>query len=213
MYESSKTFTRQSNSKKIPLVYKSSHVYTESAEYTKPHKRCYLARPPSHVPGQWPQPVARGQGSLYLSKQDHSPIQLNVRTLCTIIIVHNTEILCVWHIKNIVAKAHMRANAIHRCFFSKDKHFLLRAHLVLCQTSVRTESLRVGSENMENLMTVVDRLDELQASSVCRRECSTRKRTGARRMDVNVDTYSQPCPRAIDNQWLWPLPRHMLRMA
>ena len=27
-------------------------------------------------------------------------------------------------------------------------------------------SLRVGSENMANLMTVVDRLDELQASSV-----------------------------------------------
>ena len=27
----------------------------------------YLARPPSHVPGQWPQPVARGQGWLYVS--------------------------------------------------------------------------------------------------------------------------------------------------
>jgi len=50
-----------------------------------------------------------------------------------------------------------------------------------------------SSENMENLMTVVDRLDELQASSVGRRECSsTRQRTGARRMDVHVDTYSQP---------------------
>ena len=57
--------------------------------------------------------------------------------------------------------------------------------------------LRVGSENMENLMTVVDRLDELQASSVGRRECSnTQQQTGARRMDVHVDTYSQPCPRA-----------------
>ena len=45
---------------------------------------------------------------------------------------------------------------------------------------------------MENL-TVVDRLDELQASSVGRRECSrTRQGTGARRMDVHVDTYSQP---------------------
>ena len=30
---------------KSPLVYQSSHVYTESAEYTKPRKR--LARPPS----------------------------------------------------------------------------------------------------------------------------------------------------------------------
>ena len=41
----------------------------------------------------------------------------------------------------------------------------------------------------ENLMTVVDRLDELQASSVGRRECSsTRQRTGARRIDVHVDT-------------------------
>jgi len=37
--------------------------------------------------------------------------------------------------------------------------------------------------------------DELQASSVGRRECSsTRERTGARRMDVHVDAYSQPCP-------------------
>jgi len=54
-------------SKKWPLVYQSSHVYTESAEYTKPSKRCYLARSPSHVPGQWPQPVARGQGWLYMS--------------------------------------------------------------------------------------------------------------------------------------------------
>ena len=52
--------------------------------------------------------------------------------------------------------------------------------------------MRVGYENMENLMTVVDRLGELQASSVGRRECSsTRQRTGARRMDVHVDTYSQ----------------------
>jgi len=49
----------------------------------------------------------------------------------------------------------------------------------------------------KNLMTVVDRLDELQASSAGRRECiSTRQRTGARRMDVHVDTYSQPCPQA-----------------
>ena len=46
-----------------------------------------------------------------------------------------------------------------------------------------------GVQKMENLMTVVDRLDELQASSVGRRECSsTRQRTGARRMDVHVDT-------------------------
>ena len=43
-------------------VIQSSHVYTESAEYTKPRKRRYLAKPASHVPGQWPQPVARGQG-------------------------------------------------------------------------------------------------------------------------------------------------------
>jgi len=50
---------------------------------------------------------------------------------------------------------------------------------------------------MENLMTVVDRLDELQASSVGRRECSSMlQRMGARRMDVHVDTHSQPCPRA-----------------
>jgi len=33
------------------------------------------------------------------------------------------------HVKNIVAKAHMRANAIHRCFVSKDRSSLL---LVSC---------------------------------------------------------------------------------
>jgi len=49
------------------LLALSSHVYTESAENTKPRKRRYLARPPSHVPGQWPQPVVRGQGWLYVS--------------------------------------------------------------------------------------------------------------------------------------------------
>ena len=55
--------------------------------------------------------------------------------------------------------------------------------------------MRVGSENMENLMTVVDRLDELQVSSVGRRECSsTRQRTGARRIDVHVDTYCTVSP-------------------
>jgi len=64
----SKTVKRQSNSKKWPLVYQSSHVYTQSAEYTKPRKRRYLARPPSHVPGQWPQLVARGQGWLCVSE-------------------------------------------------------------------------------------------------------------------------------------------------
>jgi len=59
VHQSSKTVKRQSNSKKWPLVYQSSHVYTESAKYTKPRKRRYLAKPASHVPGQWPQPVAR----------------------------------------------------------------------------------------------------------------------------------------------------------
>ena len=36
-------------------------IVTESAEYTKPRKLRYLAIPPSHVPGQWPQssPVGR----------------------------------------------------------------------------------------------------------------------------------------------------------
>ena len=34
---------------------------------TTMHKRRYLARPLWHVPGQWPQPVARGQGWLYVS--------------------------------------------------------------------------------------------------------------------------------------------------
>jgi len=64
---SSKTVKRQSKQQKSPLVYQSSHVYTESTEYTKPRKQRYLAKPASHVPGQWPQPAARGQGWLYVS--------------------------------------------------------------------------------------------------------------------------------------------------
>jgi len=43
----SKTTKRQSKQQKWPLVYQSSHVYTaESAEYTKPRKLRYFARPP-----------------------------------------------------------------------------------------------------------------------------------------------------------------------
>jgi len=67
LYHSSEIVKRQSKQQKSPLVYQSSHVYTKSAEYTKPRKRHYLAKPASHVPGQWPQPVASGQGWLYVS--------------------------------------------------------------------------------------------------------------------------------------------------
>jgi len=56
---SQKTVKQQKMTIGVQVV---TYVYTESAEYTKPRKRRYLARPPSHVPGQWPQPVARGQG-------------------------------------------------------------------------------------------------------------------------------------------------------
>ena len=74
----------------------------------------------------------------------------------------------------------------------------------------RAESLRMGFENMENLMTVVDRLDELQESSVGRRECSsTRQRKGAKRMDVHVDTESA----LPTGDGLWPLPRHNVMEA
>ena len=40
VYQSSKTVKRQSKQQKWPLVYQSSHVYTESAEYTKPCLPC-----------------------------------------------------------------------------------------------------------------------------------------------------------------------------
>ena len=62
VYHSSKTVKRQSKQQKWPLLYQSSHVYTQSAEYTKPHKCRYIVKPPSHVPGQWPQPVALWAG-------------------------------------------------------------------------------------------------------------------------------------------------------
>ena len=84
-----------------------------------------------------------------------------------------------------------------RVHLAEGSNVVVLELLILRSSGGRAESLRVGSENMENLMTVVDRLDELQAISVGRREySSTRQRTGARRMDVHVDTYSQPCPRA-----------------
>ena len=38
MYQQCTNRQKQSNSKKWPLVYQSSHVYTESAEYTKPQR-------------------------------------------------------------------------------------------------------------------------------------------------------------------------------
>jgi len=57
---SQKTVKQQKMTIGVPVV---TCLSTESAEYTKPRKRRYLiAKPPSHVPGQWPQPVARGQG-------------------------------------------------------------------------------------------------------------------------------------------------------
>ena len=39
------------------------------------------------------------------------------------------------HIKNIVAKAHISANAIHRCFVSKDKWSLFMRLPRLCKTN------------------------------------------------------------------------------
>jgi len=53
----------------VPFV-KNSQKTVKTAKitkYTKPRKRRYLAKLPSHVPGQWPQPVASGQGWLYVS--------------------------------------------------------------------------------------------------------------------------------------------------
>ena len=66
--------------------------------------------------------------------------------------------------------------------------------------------MRVGSENMENLMTVVDRLDELQTSSVGRRESVAAR-------DSERETHGRPC-RHIQSalptgDGLWPLPRHV----
>ena len=65
-------------------------------------------------------------------------------------------------------------------------HLAESSNVVVLELPYSTEfgresrKLRVGSENMENLMTVVDRLDELQASSVGTGECSsTRQQTGA----------------------------------
>ena len=66
--------------------------------------------------------------------------------------------------------------------------------------------MRVGSENIEHLTTVVDRPDELQASSVGRRESVAAR-------DSERETHGRPC-RHIQSalptgDGLWPLPRHV----
>ena len=57
---------------------------------------------------------------------------------------------------------------------------------------------------MENLMAVVGRLDELQASSVGRRARGSEREPD--NMDVHVDTIQSVMPTG---DGLWPLPRHM----
>jgi len=69
---------------------------------------------------------------------------------------------------------------------------------ILRSSGGRAESMRVGTENMENLMTVVDRLDELQASSVSRSECSS----------MDVHRHMQSALPTGDGLW-WPLTMHM----
>ena len=44
------------------------------------------------------------------------------------------------HINNMVAKAHKRANAIHRCFISKDISTLVRAFIVYVRPMVEYNS-------------------------------------------------------------------------
>jgi len=67
---SAKTIKRQSKQQKSPLVYQSSQCLHRVRRIHKAAQtllRCYLAKPPSHVSGQWPQPVVRGQGWLHVS--------------------------------------------------------------------------------------------------------------------------------------------------
>ena len=45
------------------------------------------------------------------------------------------------HIKNIVAKAHMRSNAIHHCSVSRDKWFLVHAYLVYVRPLLEYNSI------------------------------------------------------------------------
>ena len=44
------------------------------------------------------------------------------------------------HINNMVAKVHKRANAIHRCFISKDVNTLVRAFIVYVRPIVEYNS-------------------------------------------------------------------------
>jgi len=41
----------------------------------------------------------------------------------------DSDLKCTLHINNIAARAHSRANLIHKCFVSKDRDSLLRAYI------------------------------------------------------------------------------------
>jgi len=45
------------------------------------------------------------------------------------------------HVKNIVAKAHQRANAIHRCFISRNTNLLVRAYLTFVRPLLEYNSI------------------------------------------------------------------------
>jgi len=84
------------------------------------------------------------------------------------------------HINTIVAKAHKRANAIHRCFISKDVNTLMRAFIVYVRpiveynslygqlTSSQTSSaLKVSKESSQNVSLVLVNTPTKTALNVC----------------------------------------------
>ena len=50
------------------------------------------------------------------------------------------------HVNNIVIKGHQRANAIHRCFVSRDINLLMRAYLVYVRPILEYNSMVIVSE-------------------------------------------------------------------
>jgi len=67
VYESSKTVKRQSNSKKMTIGVQIVICLNRVRRIHKAAQTPLPREPPSHVPGQWPHPVAHGQGWLYVS--------------------------------------------------------------------------------------------------------------------------------------------------
>ena len=95
--------------------------------YVSPSKCCVLSVGKVHSV----------QPKLFVS-QNSLPV---VNSCVDLVITVTSELTHRIHINNIVAKAHKRGNAIHRCFESKNSSSLLRAFLVYVRPILEHNSI------------------------------------------------------------------------